>query len=80
MEALERSPIGTGASSFVEWVIGSHVNLVRNEEYWGTVPSFENLTVRFIVDDTARMVALETGEVDIVFRDPVGGYRARDQQ
>ncbi len=66
VEALERSPIGTGAFKFVEWVIGSHVNLVRNEEYWGTVPSFENLTVRFIVDDTARMVALETGEVDIV--------------
>ena len=62
---LEQNPMGTGAFKFVEWVIGSHVTMVRNDEYWGTVPSFENLTVRFITDDTARMVALETGEIDI---------------
>ena len=62
---LEQNPMGTGAFKFVEWVIGSHVTMVRNDEYWGNVPSYENLTVRFIVDDTARMVALETGEIDI---------------
>ena len=65
VNALEQSPVGTGPFKFVEWVIGSHVTLVRNDEYWGTVPSFENLTIRFITDDTARMVALETGEIDI---------------
>ena len=64
-QTFGQQPMGTGAFKFVEWVVGSHVNLVRNDEYWGTVPSYENLTVRFITDDTARMVALETGEIDI---------------
>lgn len=65
VQVFEQKPVGTGAFKFVEWIIGSHATLVRNDEYWGTVPSYENLTVRFITDDTARMVALETGEIDI---------------
>ena len=40
--------------------------MVRNDDYWGEVPAFENLIFKFVVDNTARMVALETGEVDIV--------------
>ena len=64
-QTFGQNPMGTGAFKFVEWVVGSHVTMVRNDEYWGTAPSYENLTVRFIVDDTARMVALETGEIDI---------------
>ncbi len=67
-EALNQNPIGTGPFKFQEWVISSHCNMVRNDEYWGEKPSFENLQVRFITDDTARMVALETGELDIALQ------------
>lgn len=62
---LEQNPMGTGAFKFKEWVIGNYVSMERNDEYWGAAPSFKNLMVRFITDDTARMIALETGEVDI---------------
>lgn len=64
-EALNQNANGTGAFQFKEWVIGSHVSFERFEDYWGEKPTYKNLTVRFIVEDTARMVALETSEIDI---------------
>ena len=65
-EALNQNAMGTGAFKFVEWTIGAQATMVRNDDYWGEVPAFENLIFKFVVDNTARMVALETGEVDIV--------------
>ena len=64
-ESLNQSGMGTGPYAFKEWVIGSHLMLTRYNDYWGGAPAIENLTVRFIVEDSARMVALETGEIDI---------------
>ena len=65
-EALFQNAMGTGAFKFVDWTIGTSATMVRNDDYWGEVPAFENLIFRFVVDNTARMVALETGEVDVV--------------
>ena len=62
---LDQSPVGTGPFKFVDWTVSSHLNMVRNDEYWGDKASFENLQIRFITDDTARGMALETGELDI---------------
>ena len=67
-EALNQNPIGTGPFEFVEWVISSHCNMKRNESYWGEKPSFENLQIRFITDDTSRNIALETGELDMALQ------------
>ena len=66
-DALNQNPIGTGPFEFVDWTISSHVNMKRYENYWGEKPTFENLQVRFITDDTARGMALETGELDVAF-------------
>ncbi len=64
-QALNQVMIGTGPFKFVEWVVGSHCTMERNDEYWGGAPAFKNLTVRFIADNSARMIALETGELDL---------------
>ena len=64
-QALNQVMIGTGAFKFVEWVVGSHCTMERNDEYWGGAPAFKNLTIRFIADNSARMIALETGELDV---------------
>ena len=36
-----------------------------NEDYWATVPSFQRLVVREIGDGAARLVQVQSGEVDI---------------
>lgn len=63
---LNRAPIGTGPFSFVSWVSGDRITLLRNESYWGEKPSYKNLIMRVVTDATARTIELETGGVDII--------------
>lgn len=63
-DTIARTPMGTGAFVFDEWIAGDRVNCHRNEEYWGDKPSYTNLTIRFIADASTRFIELETGGVD----------------
>ncbi|MGO4572457.1 ABC transporter substrate-binding protein [Microvirga sp. 2TAF3] len=58
--------VGTGPYKVTEWVPGDHISLVRNDLYWGKKPDFENVTIRFIANDAARVAALRSGAVDII--------------
>lgn len=59
-----RRPIGTGPFIFKEWVGGDHVMVTRNPEFYGGRPKLSEIIFRVIPDENARVVALETGEVD----------------
>lgn len=61
-----KAAIGTGPYKFVEWVPGDHLTLVRNEGYWGKAPDFDNVTIKFISNDAARVAALRSGSVDLI--------------
>lgn len=67
-EKFARNPVGTGAFKFVDWVAGDRVILERNEKYWGEKPEFKNLIIRTVSDETARAMALEAGEIDIILQ------------
>lgn len=67
---FDTMPIGTGPFKFVEWVKDSYMILEANEDYWGQVPAFKTLELRFITDDAARMAAALAGEVDIASNVP----------
>jgi ABC-type transport system substrate-binding protein len=58
-------PIGTGPWKFVSSTPGVEVVMEANTDYWGTVPSFERLIVKEIPDGSARLVQVQSGEVDI---------------
>ncbi|MGQ0571231.1 MAG: ABC transporter substrate-binding protein [Armatimonadota bacterium] len=60
-------PVGTGPFKFDEWARGSHVRLVRNENYFKRgLPYLDRLITRFVPDPTARLLALESGEIDAI--------------
>ncbi|MCX8997486.1 ABC transporter substrate-binding protein [Rhizobiaceae bacterium BDR2-2] len=60
------APVGTGPFRFVELVHGSHLILERNPDYWDAgKPYLDRIIFRFISDQGARAVALETGEADV---------------
>lgn len=60
-------PIGTGPFKFAEWVKGSYIKLVRNEEYWDKgKPYLDEVYWHVIPDAASRAVAFETGKVDIL--------------
>jgi peptide/nickel transport system substrate-binding protein len=64
------TPVGTGPFKFESRVPGDRLTMVRNDDYWGTAPKLEEIVWRVIPDDASRVIALETGEVDVIVRVP----------
>lgn len=62
--AFHRAPVGLGPFRFEEWVSGSHVTVVRNEDYFRGPPAIERITFRFITDSSSLLLALRAGELD----------------
>ncbi len=58
--------IGTGPYRFTAWARGDNVKFTRFDRYWGGVPEFENVTVKFIPSAPARIAALLSGGVDMI--------------
>jgi peptide/nickel transport system substrate-binding protein len=66
-EEYGRSPIGTGAFEFKEWLSGDHITLVKNQNYWvPDRPFLEELTYRPITDAFVKTTALKQGEIDFI--------------
>ena len=59
-----QNPIGTGKYKLQSWKVGDKLVLVRNDKYWGPKAKTKTVIVRPISDTTARVQALQTGEID----------------
>jgi nickel transport system substrate-binding protein len=46
--------------------MGDYDLLVRNENYWGEKPAFESVKIKVIPEPQSRVVALETGGIDVI--------------
>ena len=57
-------PTGTGPYKFVSWTIGQKLELARNPTYWGPKAKLDRLIIRPISANTARLQALQTGDVN----------------
>ena len=55
--------VGTGPFKFVDWVEGDHITVEANEDYWGGAPSIDEIVWRVIPDDSARFLALRSGDI-----------------
>lgn len=64
IEGIKQQPVGTGAFRFSEWVQSDRIELVRNDDYWGTPASLEAATFKFISDPTAAFAAVMSEDVD----------------
>ncbi len=63
-EDFATNPVGTGPFEFVEYVPDDRVVLQRNEDYY-IRPLLDEVVFQIIPDNTARIIALETGDLDI---------------
>lgn len=63
---VNQAPVGTGPYKFVKWAKDENIVLVRNDEYWGTKALAKNVIFKFIKDNSARVVALNNGEADMI--------------
>ncbi|MCR4434320.1 MAG: ABC transporter substrate-binding protein [Clostridiales bacterium] len=63
---VNEHPVGTGPYKFVRWDKDQAVVLVRNDDYWGEKAKTKNVIFKIIKDNSARVVALNNGEVDMI--------------
>jgi len=56
-------PTGTGPFLFERWNRGESVTIRRNPRYWGKKSRLARVIIRPIRDNTARVQALQTGEI-----------------
>lgn len=63
---VNEKPCGTGPYTFVRWDKDQDVVLVRNDAYWGDKAKTQNVIFKIIKDNSARVVALTNGEVDMI--------------
>ena len=59
--------IGTGPYVLTDFVTDEYAVFERNENYWGELPEIEKITVKVIPDNQTRIMALESGEIDLIF-------------
>lgn len=62
-----RNPVGTGPFKFKSWVKGEKIELERFDDYHGKKANFKDLTFLVLPDDSSRVIALETGKVDLIY-------------
>src|SRR5437870_9922859 len=73
VKELARRPVGTGAYKFVEWVKDERLVMEANRYWWGwegRAPAIDRVIWKPIPEDFPRIVALETGEADIITNVP----------
>ena len=59
--------IGTGSYVLTDFVTDQYAVFEVNENYWGEKPEIKKITVKVIPDNQTRIMALEKGEIDLIF-------------
>ncbi|MFC5406324.1 nickel ABC transporter substrate-binding protein [Cohnella soli] len=62
-----KSPITTGPWVLSEYKKDEVAVFTRNDNYWGTKPKINKLVVKVIPDPEARVLALEKGDIDLIY-------------
>lgn len=60
------NPVGTGPFKFVEWKRNDSITIDKNKDYWvDGLPKLDTVVFKAIPDNSARLNALNTGEIDL---------------
>lgn len=62
--------MGTGPFQVTEFVPDSHVEFTAVDTWWGGVPDLESVRVDFIPDENTRLLAAQSGQIDVAFNVP----------
>ncbi|MES9788353.1 ABC transporter substrate-binding protein [Bacillus pumilus] len=66
-DSFRENPVGTGPFKFKEWKQNDRIVLEKNEDYWQKdKPKLNQIIFRSIPENSARLNALKTGEIDLM--------------
>lgn len=57
------APVGTGPYAIQSVDTAGNCELTKFDDYWQGTPKVKNLSVKFIVDDAAKISAMQSGEI-----------------
>jgi peptide/nickel transport system substrate-binding protein len=64
---IKTHPVGTGPFTFVNWKPNDSITLKKNPKYWHKgLPKLDKIVFQVIKDNTARLNALQAGQVDLI--------------
>jgi peptide/nickel transport system substrate-binding protein len=66
-----KNPVGTGPYKLAEYELNSRIVLERNDKYWGPQAKIARITIQIIKDPSARVAAIQSGQVDCTINVPV---------
>lgn len=66
-----KAPIGSGPWKLKETKLGEYDIFERNDYYWGQKPKYKYVKVLVLPDANSRIIALETGKVDMLLGEGV---------
>lgn len=69
-KGIAKKLVGTGPYTFKEWTPGSEIVLEANPDYWGGKPKVDTLSFKTVPENSARVLMLENGEVDVIDKVP----------
>ena len=64
--------MGTGAYRITDYKPDESLTLERNDSYWGEKPAIKKIELKFIPEDSTRLLALRSGQIDGTFILPLG--------
>ena len=64
---FSKKPIGTGPFQFAEYQPQQFVKLAANKQYFRGAPAIDEITYRYIPADSARDLAFQSGELDMIY-------------
>ena len=68
---ISTKPIGTGPFRFKSWSPGDRMELEKNPDYFEKgLPKLDGVTMRIIPETAARVAAIESGAIDILWNLP----------
>lgn len=71
LDENEANQVGTGPYMYDEWVQGDYLSLVRFDDYWDGATKTKEIVIRYIPEASSRLIALQTGEIDMCVDPPV---------
>ena len=61
-----KAAIGSGPYRLVAYAIGEHVELARNDSWWGPKSTWDRVQIRMIANSGARTAAMLSGDIDVM--------------
>jgi nickel transport system substrate-binding protein len=74
-----KESIGTGPYVLSKSVKDQKYIFVLNDNYWGEKPKYKKVTIKVIPDHDSRIMALESGDIDLIYGAKQLSYEAYSQ-